>query len=74
MKNDRPIEQSGDADLQGLEAALQRAAQRARERARLTRTRLVLSRNGVLEFLPSERLAPSAQEVAERRGQYGSHE
>lgn len=74
MKNDLPIEQSGDADLQGVESALQRAAQRARERARITGTRLVLSRNGVLEFLPPERLARGAQEVAERRGQYGSQE
>lgn len=72
--NDRPIEQSRDADLQGLEPALQRAAQRARERARATGTCLVVSRNGVLEFLPPERLAQSASEVAERPGQYGSHE
>mgnify|MGYP005845425641 CR=1 FL=1 len=72
--NNRPIEQSGDADLRSLESALQRAALRARERARATGTRLALSRNGVLEFLPPERLGRSSLEVADRPGPYSNHE
>ena len=70
----RPIEQSRDTDLQGLEAALQRAAQRARERARATGTRLVLSKNGVLEFIPPERLGRSSGAVAERNTRYTGHD
>jgi len=66
----RPIEQSQDPDLQGLEAALQRAAQRARERARATGTRIVVSKNGVLKFLSPEALAQNEKEVAEPPGQY----
>jgi len=70
----RPIEQSRDTDLQGLEAALQRAAQRARERALATGTRLVLSKNGVLEFIPPESLVPGPEKVAERATQYTESE
>ncbi|MDZ7792097.1 MAG: hypothetical protein U5L08_16665 [Xanthomonadales bacterium] len=58
--------------LRDIESALMRAAQRARERARVTGTRLVLSRNGVLEFVPPERLDPNAQEVAERSSPYNA--
>lgn len=61
-------------DLLGVEAALLRAAQRARERARITGTRLVLSQNGVLEFVPPDRLEPSSQEVADQTGRYGDVE
>ena len=62
--NDEVIKpkQSRGPDLLGVEAALQRAAQRARERARATGTRLVVSRNGVLEFIPPEHLAGNSQE------------
>jgi len=63
----RPIEQPGDAEFQGMEAALQRAAQRARERARATGTRLVVSKNGVLEFIPPENLAAGAESIAAER-------
>ena len=61
-------------DLPGVEAALLRAAQRARERARITGTRLVLSQNGVLKFVPPDRLEPSSQEVADQTGHYGDVE
>ena len=60
--------------LRDIEAALMRAAQRARERARATGTRLVLSRNGVLEFVPPERLDRKVQEVAERSSPYNAQE
>ena len=71
---DRPIEQSGDADLRSLDVALQRAAQRARERARSTGTRLVLSENGALVFIPPESLVPGSEKVAERTTQYAEYE
>jgi len=71
---DQPIEQSGDADLRSLDAALQRAAQRARERARSTGTRLVLSENGALIVIPPESLFPGAEKVAERTTQYTEYE
>ena len=70
----RPIEQSGDADLRSLDVALQRAAQRARERARATGTRLVLSANGTLIFIPPESLVPGPEKVAERATQYTESE
>jgi len=66
----RPIEQSHDPDLRGVEAALKRAAQRARERARATGTRLVVSNNGVLEFIAPENLAAGTENVAEQAIQY----
>lgn len=74
--NDEAIkpEQSRGPDLRGVEAALLRAAQRARERARATGTRLVVSRDGVLEFIPPERLAQSSQEVAEQAEKYDGQE
>lgn len=53
---ERKIEQSMEDNLRGIESALMRATQRARERARATGTRLVVSRNGELEFVPPERL------------------
>ena len=71
---DRPIEHSGDADLRSLDVALQRAAQRARERARATGTRLVLSANGTLIFIPPESLVPGPEKVAERATQYTESE
>ena len=60
--------------LRDIESALMRAAQRARERARATGTRLVLSRNGVLEFVPPERLERNSQEVADRSSPYNAQE
>lgn len=71
---ERTTEESNEDDLHGVEAALFRAAQRARERAIATGTCLVVSRNGVLELIPPERLAEKSQEVAERAGQYGDQE
>lgn len=67
---ERMIEQSMDADLREIESALVRAAQRARERARMTGTRLVLNQNGVLKFVPPDRLEQSSQEVADQSGRY----
>ena len=49
--NKRPIEEAKDRDLRLSQAALQRAAQRARELAAATGTALVVSRNGVIEYL-----------------------
>lgn len=49
--NNKPIAQSGNADLRASEAALLRAAQRARELAQRTGTRLVVSQNGVLQYI-----------------------
>ena len=74
--NDEAIKSkpSQGPDLRGVEAALLRAAQRARERARITGTRLVLSQNGVLKFVPPDRLEPSSQEVADQTGHYGDVE
>ena len=71
---ERKIEQSMEDELRDIESALMRAGQRARERARATGTRLVLSRNGVLEFVPPERLEENSQEVADQAGRYGHGE
>ena len=49
--NDLPIEQAKDADLRSSIVAMRRAAQRAREIAERTGTALVISRNGVIEYL-----------------------
>ena len=49
--NDRPIEEAKDADLRSSIVAMRRAAQRAREIAQRTGTSLVVSRNGVIEYL-----------------------
>ena len=48
---DKPIQQYKDADLRGSYPALLRAAQRARELAARTGTRVIVSRNGVIEYL-----------------------
>jgi hypothetical protein len=47
---------SPDADMQSAPKALRRAAQRAREVARLTRTGLVIIRNGVLVRVPYDQI------------------
>ncbi|WP_376692332.1 hypothetical protein [Wenzhouxiangella sp. EGI_FJ10409] len=71
---ERMIEQSMDSDLRGIESALLRAAQRARERARMTGTRLVVSEDGVLKFVPPDRLEPVSQEVADQFERYDVEE
>lgn len=50
-----------ESHLRGVESALLRAAQRPRERAIATGTRLVVSQNGVLEFIPPDRLESSSR-------------
>lgn len=52
--NHQPIEYARDADLRLSEVALQRAARRAREIAARTGTRIVISRNGVIEHMKPE--------------------
>jgi hypothetical protein len=49
--NDKTIDQAATADLRASWQALQRAAQRARELAAQTGTELVVSRNGVIEYI-----------------------
>ena len=49
--NDKPIEHARDADIRLSLVALQRAAQRAREIAEKTGTAIVISRDGVIEYL-----------------------
>jgi hypothetical protein len=49
--NNRPIEEAKDADLRSSIVAMRRAALRAREIAERTGTALVISRNGVIEYL-----------------------
>lgn len=51
MKEPKPIEQAVNADLRGSWPALQRAAQRARELAIQTGTAIVVSHNGVIEYI-----------------------
>lgn len=71
---ERMIEEARDADLRGIESALLRAALRARERARMTGTRLVFSEDGVLKFVPPDRLEPVSQEVADQLERYDVEE
>lgn len=49
--NTKPIEEAHDADLRFSHAALLRAAQRARALAQATGTAIVVSRDGVIEYL-----------------------
>ena len=49
--NKQPIEKALDPDLRLSVAEMQRAALRARELARTTGTRIVVSRNGLIELL-----------------------
>lgn len=51
MKNPKPIEDAVNPDLRGSWPALQRAAQRARELAMQTGTAIVVSRDGVIEYI-----------------------
>lgn len=61
--NKQPIEKALDPDLRLSVAAMQRAALRARELARTTGTRIVVSRNGLIELLE-----PDAPELETPRG------
>lgn len=69
--NKRPIEHAQDADLRLSGAAMQRAALRAREVARNTGTRLVVSRNGVVELLDPDAPELDATQVQEVPTPYG---
>lgn len=51
--NKQPIEQARDSDLRLSHAALHRAALSARDLAQRTGTALVVSRDGVIEYLTS---------------------
>jgi len=55
--NRKPIELALDSDLRQAGVALLRAADRARALAQQTGTALVVSRNGVLEYVTPEALA-----------------
>lgn len=52
--NKQPSEQGRDSDLRLSNTALLRTAQRARELAQKTCTAIVISRNGVVEYLKPE--------------------
>lgn len=67
--NEKPIEQARDQDLRLSKIALLRAAQRAREVALSTGTPLVVSRNGVVEYI-----MPPAHGVQESKLPYGKVE
>ena len=62
--NKRPLEEARDPELHGSLAALRRAAKRAREIAAQTGTSVVVSRNGVIEYLrpPATGVSMQAQE------------
>lgn len=49
--NKQPIEQAVDRDLRLSEVAMQRAAQRAQDLAKATGTAIVISHDGVIEYL-----------------------
>jgi hypothetical protein len=68
--NTRPIATARDADLRLSVAAMHRAAQRARELAAQTGTAIVVSHDGVIEYIrprPETGQAP----VQEPKGPYG---
>ena len=62
--NKQPIEQAHDTDLRLSQTAMRRAAQRARELAQQTGTAIVVSHDGIIEYLKpeSENTATSVQE------------
>lgn len=49
--NPKGIEDAKSPELRGSAAAMRRAARRAREVARMTRTRLIIARNGAWEAI-----------------------
>ena len=69
--NKQPIEQAHDADLRLSAAALRRAAQRARELAQQTGTAVVISRDGVIQYLKPA-VANQATGVQEPNASYGA--
>ena len=66
----QPIENAQDADLRLSVAAMQRAAQRARELAVKTGTAIVISRDGVIEYLSPtpESATPGVQQPSTPSG------
>ncbi|MDP2783859.1 MAG: hypothetical protein Q8O38_04610 [Sulfurimicrobium sp.] len=69
--NKQPIEQAQDPDLRLSVAAMQRAALRARELARKTGTRIVVSRNGLIELLEPDAPELETPRVQEPVAPYG---
>lgn len=62
--NKQSIDQARDDDLRLSQRAMRRAAQRARELAAQTGTAIIISRNGVVEYIvpgPTH-VAPQGQE------------
>jgi hypothetical protein len=59
VSNPRPIEEARNPLLRSAQAALQRAAIRARIIAAQTGTHLVISREGVVEFVDPAPLSPA---------------
>ena len=70
MTNPKPIQDAVNPDLRGSWPALHRAAQRAREVAMQTGTAIVVSRNGVIEYIHPRPETGKAQ-VQEPQGPYG---
>lgn len=66
----QPIENAQDADLRLSVAAMQRAAQRARELAVKTGTAIVISRDGIIEYLSPtpESATPGVQQPSAPSG------
>ncbi|MBW7861879.1 MAG: hypothetical protein KJZ96_00275 [Rhodocyclaceae bacterium] len=68
--NKHPIETARDADLRLSPQAMQRATRRARELAAQTGTAIVVSRDGVIEYIhPRQEAAASL--VQEQTPPYG---
>jgi hypothetical protein len=68
--NKQPIETARDADLRLSPQAMQRAARRARELAAQTGTAIVVSRDGVIEYI-RPRLETTGSPVQEPPAPYG---
>ena len=69
--NKEPIEKVRDPDLRLSVAAMQRAALRARELARQTGTRIVVSRNGVVELFDPDAPELETSKLLEPPAPYG---
>jgi len=61
----KPIDQALDSDLRLSKIALERAALRAREVAEKTGTFLVVSRNGVIEYLKPQWASAATKAAAD---------
>lgn len=70
MTNPKPIQDAVDPDLRGSWPALHRAAQRARELAAQTGTAIVVSHDGVIEYIRPQPKTGKAP-VQEPQGPYG---